>query len=434
MGTFADFLGASDDLAQARREMELKRLIAISQNPQTFNAAQLGQNVGRSVGGLFGGGGSQELQSANIIQAATSFTLNQGFTDPGQEGFAETMAAFFRENGRDDLAMKSLILGREAQSRARLEGAQVRSAEAGATTAESNAAVALATEGNRIVQSDIELATKGLQLQKLQSELSEETQRLKRIEKASKLQREVSKEMRSAENTLRDDYRQETPVKTFGNILPAWRAVETGFQSEHTGVSDLKIIMGYARLLDPGSVVRPSESEAVRDAMSLFENIGIAGDRVTQGHIMSQRQRQLIFNESLSLVQGMKADADAIRSLYIDRALEIGGRPSQVVGLSSKALPTPTEVNKLFTKEEEQLKERTADAVKKLGDSGARTATEAAEFWIEAFEQETGSPLEGVTSEEIRRFREAARKARERKTGQPVESLDTGPAVRLIEP
>ena len=78
MATFADFLSSSDDLSQARREMELRRTIAISQNPGTFNAAQLGSNVGNAVGGLFGNN-SQQLQGANIKEAAVQFALQQGF-------------------------------------------------------------------------------------------------------------------------------------------------------------------------------------------------------------------------------------------------------------------------------------------------------------------------------------------------------------------
>lgn len=77
---------------------------------------------------------------------------------------------------------------------------------------------------------------------------------------------QYTKEQLSAMNTLRDDLRKDT--ETFSLLKQGWNNIET-FYSNPGGVSDYALAVGFAKILDPGSVAREGEVAAVANSGSL---------------------------------------------------------------------------------------------------------------------------------------------------------------------
>lgn len=75
-----------------------------------------------------------------------------------------------------------------------------------------------------------------------------------------------SKEQLTAMNTLRDDLRKDT--EKFNLLKQGWNNIET-FYSNPGGVSDYALAVGFAKILDPGSVAREGEVAAVANSGSL---------------------------------------------------------------------------------------------------------------------------------------------------------------------
>jgi hypothetical protein len=67
-------------------------------------------------------------------------------------------------------------------------------------------------------------------------------------------------------NTLRDDLRKDT--EKFNLLKQGWNNIET-FYSNPGGVSDYALAVGFAKILDPGSVAREGEVAAVANSGSL---------------------------------------------------------------------------------------------------------------------------------------------------------------------
>ncbi|MGI9294660.1 MAG: hypothetical protein ACR2PS_11815, partial [Pseudomonadales bacterium] len=99
---------------------------------------------------------------------------------------------------------------------------------------------------------------------------------------------------------VRGDVRQEPVYKDYQNALGGFTAVSVGARrSDAQG--DLAILNGIVRLLDPGSVVRPSEFETARNAQGLIEQLEVLIPRIEAGEILNPatRQRYLTLAQSL---------------------------------------------------------------------------------------------------------------------------------------
>jgi hypothetical protein len=75
-----------------------------------------------------------------------------------------------------------------------------------------------------------------------------------------------SKEQVSSMNILRDDLRKD--MENFSLTRQGWNNIET-FYTNSGGVSDYALAVGFAKILDPGSVAREGEVSAVANAGSL---------------------------------------------------------------------------------------------------------------------------------------------------------------------
>jgi hypothetical protein len=90
---------------------------------------------------------------------------------------------------------------------------------------------------------------------------------------------------------VRQDIRQEPAFKDLMGARSGHTAVMVG-ATQANAQGDLAIVNGIARLLDPGSVVRPSEFDTVRRTQGLIDQIEGFAQRLAKGEILTPKVRQ----------------------------------------------------------------------------------------------------------------------------------------------
>ena len=106
-------------------------------------------------------------------------------------------------------------------------------------------------------------------------------------------------EQRKTALDLRSNIRQEPAFKDFAGARQAFnvilggfkRAKEAGANTQQANLADLALISGFARLLDPGSVVRPSEFETVRQSRAVLDRLLTLRARVERGEQLKPKER-----------------------------------------------------------------------------------------------------------------------------------------------
>lgn len=100
---------------------------------------------------------------------------------------------------------------------------------------------------------------------------------------------------------MREDIVKEPAVKDLQSARGGHSAVMVGAKSKNAQ-GDLAILNGITRLLDPGSVVRPSEFEAARRAQGLIDQIEVFAQRIAKGEILSDATRGQYVNLANALM------------------------------------------------------------------------------------------------------------------------------------
>lgn len=93
-------------------------------------------------------------------------------------------------------------------------------------------------------------------------------------------------------------------IKEFIEIRNGFERVNTG-ANRNDSVGDLALVNGYARMLDPGGVVRPSEFKTVEEAQGFFQQLLNTKDKIFEGDRLTEKMRATF--------------ADGAKDLYNDR-------------------------------------------------------------------------------------------------------------------
>ena len=131
MGSFSNLFGPTLGDLQAQAEAdELKRLIAISQNPRTFGQAQSGAALGGAIGSLLGGGTGFAMNAPGGATGSVMQTLRAQGLRPGMPEFTELGTQLFLNAGDDRTAFlfqeAALEAENEERDRLRLERGEQR--------------------------------------------------------------------------------------------------------------------------------------------------------------------------------------------------------------------------------------------------------------------------------------------------------------------
>ena len=123
---------------------------------------------------------------------------------------------------------------------------------------------------------------------------------------------------------IRTTLRGEQIYKDVIEVNNGYQNVRTGFEADNAP-GDLFIINGLAKILDPGSVIRPAEFDTVEQSQGFFSRFGMAFDKFMEGDRLSSEARGK-FNEIVESVVAEKRKPlqSLIETFYLPLAQERG--------------------------------------------------------------------------------------------------------------
>jgi hypothetical protein len=151
---------------------------------------------------------------------------------------------------------------------------------------------------------------------------------------------DIPKEVADRETSLFDKFNQEPSVKKFKSGNVALKEMENLAAQEST-YGDQGLISGYAKILDPESVVREGEYAVVERGGGFFDNLKnrIA---ILEGKARLQpAQRAALLSAAQSIQSGRQAEYQRIRSAYEKRATQYGLDPKRTFGLEDEITVSP---------------------------------------------------------------------------------------------
>ena len=134
---------------------------------------------------------------------------------------------------------------------------------------------------------------------------------------------------------LRDDYNQNPDVKAYQNVVPI---LSGALQTSKNGQGDLSLIYSYAKIMDPTSVVRESETENAQNTSPFVEGTiqRLQGQLDGSGRL-PQSVRNGLTQEMIKRTAGYRRAYETQRQRYIGDSQAFGLDPAQVVGPDVKA-------------------------------------------------------------------------------------------------
>lgn len=177
---------------------------------------------------------------------------------------------------------------------------------------------------------DFETATK-YQMEANKARTSFKT---KQFEETSTRQAEGSefdrRQVITNEGKLRDDFSGQQSVKDYRKAATVFRsAVEAS--KVNSAAADLNMVYAFATLMDPGSVVRDSETGMVQATQSASDRVKGLVAMVSGGQRISPDARAALLNEMGSRYEAYKVAHDELAKTFTGIAQRSGGNPDNVV-------------------------------------------------------------------------------------------------------
>lgn len=137
---------------------------------------------------------------------------------------------------------------------------------------------------------------------------------------------------------LRKEVGQRPEFKNYSQAVPIYRAmVETA--DRNTKASDLNLIYGLGKIMDPGSVVREGEMVMANNTQGIQERLNGMISAVQGGALLTPRTRQALMAEAYGRMQAYENEYDAARTHYTDIAKRNRMNPDDVVQGFERAKP-----------------------------------------------------------------------------------------------
>lgn len=130
------------------------------------------------------------------------------------------------------------------------------------------------------------------------------------------------------ETTLRKEYNDE--IKGFRTVKDAYRRIQVAGQND-TAASDISLIYGYMKILDPGSVVREGEFATAQNAAGIPERIQAAYNKALTGERLAPSTKQDFLRQSQLIYEQALAGQQAVANRYKGIAEKYNLDPASVV-------------------------------------------------------------------------------------------------------
>lgn len=156
----------------------------------------------------------------------------------------------------------------------------------------------------------------------------------------------------SQEKALRSDFESQPAVKSYRVVVPMLESAKDA-ATRPTRAADLNLIYAFAKLMDPDSVVRESETAGVVATASVAERLQAYIGQLNGQAMLNPDMRRKLIAELESRFHGIKESHDALAKQYTDIAKAYNVAPERVViGIrqdgpsSGNAQPSQEELNR----------------------------------------------------------------------------------------
>lgn len=129
---------------------------------------------------------------------------------------------------------------------------------------------------------------------------------------------------------LRKEFEAQQAVKSFSEIQSSFGKIAEAAKGA-TPASDLSMLYSYAKLLDPGSVVRESEFSTMAQTGAFGDKVAAAVKKITSGQRLTDAQRQDFVRAGKEQFNVYKKQFDETAKRYEGLAAKSGVSPQDVV-------------------------------------------------------------------------------------------------------
>lgn len=129
--------------------------------------------------------------------------------------------------------------------------------------------------------------------------------------------------------SMRQEFNGLPQVKQY---TEATQALGGMLRAPDSGQGDLAVIYAFAKLMDPGSVVREGEMQMANQTSSMIENLQRQYGRITEANRLPANVRQGLIEAARQRMAGMTATYGQTYQQYRDLAKQNGYDPEQVTG------------------------------------------------------------------------------------------------------
>ena len=137
-------------------------------------------------------------------------------------------------------------------------------------------------------------------------------------------------QVKTQEGQLRDDYTKDPDVKSYVQRRDAWQTIRGAMQSTG-GISDLALINGWIRTIDPGVSVREGEAASVANASGpLLQALNLY-NRVFKGDKLTPEVRNDILRETTKIYRRAEENYQKKREIFKGIATRGGFDPENVL-------------------------------------------------------------------------------------------------------
>ena len=157
--------------------------------------------------------------------------------------------------------------------------------------------------------------------------------------------------------SLRGQFNNEATVKNATEVSTALRKVRAS-AGNPSPAGDISLLVGYMKLLDPGSVVREQEFATAAKAGSLPQQIQAVALKVVNGQRLTAEQRADFIGKAEAVAKGYAEQFGTVRTRYQNDASAAGLDPARIVFDPFEGLFEAVKSSGITPAEREALKQK----------------------------------------------------------------------------
>jgi hypothetical protein len=133
----------------------------------------------------------------------------------------------------------------------------------------------------------------------------------------------------AGEDSLRKEYQGTPEYKNFSTVDTYYRQMVKSLSNEQPG-SDLSFINGVMKIVDPTSIVRPSEAQSAEESGGVPEWINSLRNQVVGGQVLTDKQRLGLASVAKGFYDEQARKVGSFRKGYEGTAKERGYNPNNI--------------------------------------------------------------------------------------------------------